>query len=142
MVKDADEVLKEYLEKHPELREEWERDQKLRSDPRVTRIGRILRQTSLDELPQLWNVLRGEMSLVGPRPIVQDEVIKYGEKFALYIKVKPGMTGLWQVSGRNDTTYQERVNLDTYYIRNWSLWLDLYILARTAWVVLTRKGAY
>jgi len=142
MVKDADEVLKEYLEKHPELREEWERDQKLRSDPRVTRIGRILRQTSLDELPQLWNVLRGEMSLVGPRPIVQDEVIKYGEKFALYIKVKPGMTGLWQVSGRNDTTYQERVNLDTYYIRNWSLWLDLYILARTVWVVLTRKGAY
>ncbi|WP_338064767.1 exopolysaccharide biosynthesis polyprenyl glycosylphosphotransferase [Thermus parvatiensis] len=142
MVKDADKVLKEYLEKHPELREEWERDQKLRSDPRVTRIGRILRQTSLDELPQLWNVLRGEMSLVGPRPIVQDEVIKYGEKFALYIKVKPGMTGLWQVSGRNDTTYQERVNLDIYYIRNWSLWLDLYILARTVWVVLTRKGAY
>lgn len=142
MVKDADKVLKEYFEKHPELREEWELYQKLRDDPRVTRVGRILRQTSLDELPQLWNVLRGEMSLVGPRPLPQHSVEKYGEEFAFYIKVKPGITGLWQVSGRSDTTFQEHVNLNTYYVRNWSLWLDFYILARTVWVVLTRKGAY
>ena len=142
MVKNADQVLKEYLEKHPELREEWERDQKLRNDPRVTRVGRLLRKSSLDELPQLWNVLRGEMSLVGPRPIVQDEVRKYGEKFALYAKVKPGMTGLWQVSGRNNTSYEERVSLDAYYVHNWSFWLDLYILARTLWVVISRNGAY
>jgi len=142
MVQDADRVLREYLERHPELREEWERDHKLRSDPRVTRVGRFLRKTSLDELPQLWNVLRGEMSLVGPRPIVTEEIKKYDDKFTLYTKVKPGITGLWQVSGRNNTTYEERVNLDTYYVRNWSPWLDLYILARTAWVVLTREGAY
>ncbi len=142
MVKDADRVLKEYLEAHPELREEWERDQKLKNDPRVTRVGRILRKTSLDELPQLWNVLKGEMSLVGPRPIVQEELAKYGDKGAFYLKVKPGMTGLWQVSGRNDTSYQERVELDVYYVRNWSVWLDLYILARTVWVVLFGKGAY
>ncbi len=142
MVKDADRVLKEYLETHPELREEWERDQKLKNDPRVTRVGRILRKTSLDELPQLWNVLKGEMSLVGPRPIVQEELAKYGDKGAFYLKAKPGMTGLWQVSGRNDTSYQERVELDVYYVRNWSVWLDIYILARTVWVVVFGKGAY
>jgi len=142
MLRNADQVLKEHLEKHPELREEWERYQKLRNDPRVTRVGRLLRKTSLDELPQLWNVLRGEMSLVGPRPIAQDQIRKYGEKFALYARVKPGITGLWQVSGRNETTFEERVALDTYYVRNWSIWLDLYILARTVWVVISCKGAY
>jgi Undecaprenyl-phosphate galactose phosphotransferase WbaP len=142
MVKDADAQLKTYLEVHPELREEWERDHKLKDDPRVTWIGRLLRRTSLDELPQLWNILRGDMSLVGPRPIVQDEVAKYGERFALFCKVRPGLSGLWQVSGRNDTTYAERVALDCYYVRNWSVWLDLVILARTVRVVLLGKGAY
>ncbi len=142
MVQDAEQVLQRYLRDSPELRDEWARDQKLRNDPRVTRVGRFLRRTSLDELPQVWNVLRGEMSLVGPRPIVQEEVAKYGPAFPLYAQVLPGITGLWQVSGRNETTYEERVELDSYYVRNWSPWLDLYILARTAWVVVTGKGAY
>ena len=142
MVVDADRVLEEYLAKRPELYEEWERDHKLKNDPRVTRVGRILRKLSLDELPQLWNVIKGEMSLVGPRPIVQDELAKYGDKGTFYLKVRPGMTGLWQVSGRNDISYEERVELDVYYVRNWSVWLDLYILARTVWVVLFGKGAY
>jgi lipopolysaccharide/colanic/teichoic acid biosynthesis glycosyltransferase len=101
-----------------------------------------LRKTSLDELPQLWNILRGEMSLVGPRPIVEAEVERYGDNMKLYTRVLPGLTGLWQVSGRNDTTYAERVALDSYYVRNWSVWLDLYILARTMGVVLAGKGAY
>ncbi len=105
-------------------------------------IGRLLRRTSLDELPQLWNVLCGEMSLVGPRPIVTAEVAKYGHHFTLYQKVRPGLTGLWQVSGRNDTTYAERVALDCYYVRNWSVWLDLVIICRTVRVVLLGKGAY
>ena len=142
MVRDADALLATYLQAHPELREEWERDHKLKDDPRITWIGRILRRTSLDELPQLWNVLRGDMSLVGPRPIVQDEVPKYGERYVLYQKVRPGLSGLWQVSGRNDTTYAERVALDCYYVRNWSVWLDLVILARTVRVVLFGGGAY
>ncbi len=142
MVRNADYALKEYLEKHPELQEAWQRDQKLRYDPRVTRIGRFLRRTSLDELPQLWNILRGEMSLVGPRPIVDEEIPRYGDKFPLYTKVIPGLTGLWQVSGRNNITYEERVSLDAYYVRNWSVWLDVYILMRTVWVVLTGEGAY
>jgi Undecaprenyl-phosphate galactose phosphotransferase WbaP len=138
----ADEVLERHLEKNPQLREEWQRDHKLKNDPRITRLGRILRKTSLDELPQLLNILRGEMSLVGPRPIVDSEIEKYGDSFALYRQVVPGLTGLWQVSGRNDTTYQERVELDNYYVRNWSPWLDLYLLARTVKVVVTGYGAY
>jgi Undecaprenyl-phosphate galactose phosphotransferase WbaP len=142
MVQNADYALKDYLERHPELQEAWERDQKLRYDPRITRIGRFLRRTSLDELPQLWNILRGEMSLVGPRPIIEEEIPRYGDKFSLYTKVIPGLTGLWQVSGRNNITYQERVSLDAYYVRNWSVWLDVYILLRTVWVVLTGEGAY
>lgn len=142
MVPDADRVLSAYLMKHPELRAEWERDHKMRRDPRVTRIGRFLRKTSLDELPQLVNVLRGEMSLVGPRPIVNGEISKYGDSFALYTQVIPGLTGLWQVSGRNLTTYKERVELDNYYVRNWSPWLDIYVLARTVKVVVTGYGAY
>ena len=142
MVPNADQVLKEYLISHPELRANWVQDRKLKYDPRITRLGRWLRRTSLDELPQLWNVLRGEMSLVGPRPIVHDEVKLYEEKFELYTQVLPGLTGLWQVSGRNNITYQERVNLDAYYVRNWSVWLDIYILIRTVWVVLMGVGAY
>jgi len=142
MFQDADARLQEYLQKHPELRQEWERDFKLKNDPRVTRVGRFLRRTSLDELPQLWNVLKGEMSLVGPRPIVEAEVPRYADSFDLYQKVTPGMSGLWQVSGRTDTTYGERVALDTYYVRNWSPWLDAYILGRTVRVVIMGKGAY
>ncbi|MGB4096731.1 MAG: undecaprenyl-phosphate galactose phosphotransferase WbaP, partial [Acetomicrobium sp.] len=142
MVENADVVLKEYLARHPELKEEWDRDQKLRDDPRVTRVGKFLRKTSLDELPQIFNVIKGEMSVVGPRPIVQNEIEKYGKYYSLYTKVKPGITGLWQVSGRNDVSYEERVALDAYYVRNWSVWLDLYILARTVPVALFGKGAY
>ncbi len=142
MAANAEEVLAAHLAADPKLRAEWECDHKLRRDPRVTAVGKLLRKTSLDELPQLWNVLRGEMSLVGPRPIVDDEIAKYGAKYALYRKVRPGISGLWQVSGRNNTTYDERVRFDEYYVRNWSPWLDLYILARTVKVVLTGDGAY
>ncbi len=145
MFQNADKMLAAYLEKYPELRAEWEAAQKLKEDPRVTRVGRWLRKTSMDELPQLWNVLMGQMSLVGPRPIpiVEAEVAaRYENRFRLYVKVRPGITGLWQVSGRNDTTYEQRVELDTYYVRNWSPWLDIHILARTVLVVLCRKGAY
>jgi Undecaprenyl-phosphate galactose phosphotransferase WbaP len=142
MLHKADAILAQYLRERPEAREEWERDQKLRNDPRVTKIGRFLRKTSMDELPQLWNVLKNEMSLVGPRPIVQAEVERYGMAFDLYTRVKGGLTGLWQVSGRNDTSYEERVRLDAIYVRNWSVWLDLFILYRTIGVVLFRSGAY
>ncbi|KPJ93409.1 MAG: hypothetical protein AMJ53_07300 [Gammaproteobacteria bacterium SG8_11] len=142
MFKDADIVLDQYLAADPEIRKEWEENHKLRDDPRVTKIGRWVRKTSLDELPQVWNILSGEMSLVGPRPIVEEEIKKYGENFGLYTRVVPGLTGLWQVSGRNNTTYDERVHLDSYYVRNWSPWMDIYILARTIKVVLRRDGAY
>ena len=142
MAPNADKILAHYLKQHPELRQDWEKDQKLKYDPRITRVGRFLRRTSLDELPQLWNVLRGEMSLVGPRPIVDEEVWRYADKFELYTKVLPGITGLWQVSGRNNISYPERVNLDAYYVRNWSVWLDIYILIRTVWVVALGDGAY
>jgi Undecaprenyl-phosphate galactose phosphotransferase WbaP len=142
MAQNADQLLHECLADNPTLREEWERNHKLRNDPRITLVGRFLRRTSLDELPQLWNVLKGDMSLVGPRPIVEAEVLRYGANFDLYTKVKSGLTGLWQVSGRNDTSYEERVRLDTFYVRNWSVWLDLCILFRTIGTVLLRKGAY
>jgi lipopolysaccharide/colanic/teichoic acid biosynthesis glycosyltransferase len=105
-------------------------------------VGDLLRRTSLDELPQLWNVVCGEMSMVGPRPVVKDEIAKYGDRIDLYYRVKGGITGLWQVSGRNDTSYEERVALDVYYIRNWSVWLDLFIMARTVAAVVFRRGAY
>jgi Undecaprenyl-phosphate galactose phosphotransferase WbaP len=142
MAPNADELLENYLQANPALRQQWERDQKLRHDPRVTRIGHFLRRTSLDELPQLWNVLRGEMSLVGPRPIIDEEIWRYGDKYELYTKVLPGITGLWQVSGRNNVSYEERVTFDAYYVRNWSVWLDVYILLRTVWVVMIGDGAY
>ena len=142
MVHDADAVLRRHLEADPALAEEWRVTHKLRNDPRVTPLGRLLRRASLDELPQLLNVLTGEMSLVGPRPIVALEVEKYGDDYGLYCRVKPGITGLWQVSGRNNTTYPERVAYDQYYVRNWSVWLDLYILKSTVRTVLTGDGAY
>jgi len=141
-VRHAAEVLRQYLEANPALEEEWRLTHKLKNDPRVTRLGRLLRRASLDELPQALNVLRGEMSLVGPRPIVTQEVERYGEDFALYCRVKPGITGLWQISGRNNTSYAERVTLDQYYVRNWSIWLDLYVLMKTVRTVLTGDGAY
>lgn len=142
MVRNAEEVLQTYLQENPELREEWKADQKLRNDPRITKVGAWLRKTSLDELPQLWNVMQGGMSLVGPRPIVDEEIVKYSSAFASYTRVRPGMTGLWQVSGRNDLSYKQRVHLDRFYICNWSTWLDILILAKTFPVVLGRKGAY
>jgi Undecaprenyl-phosphate galactose phosphotransferase WbaP len=142
MHRNADSILRDHLGKVALAQEEWERDQKLRRDPRVTRLGALLRKTSLDELPQIWNVLKGDMSLVGPRPIVQDEIARYGKVFRLYTSVKPGITGLWQVSGRNDLGYEERVHLDQFYVRHWSPWLDIYILGRTVITLLWRKGAY
>lgn len=142
MVDDAEAVLFHYLEQHPDLRDEWARKHKLRFDPRVTRVGKWLRRLSLDELPQLWNVLRGEMSIVGPRPIVDEETKRYNGHLVDYLAVRPGLTGLWQVSGRNDLSYERRVALDVHYVRNWSVWLDLYILVRTVDVVARGKGAY
>ena len=142
MVNDAQEALARHLAANPDLRREWEADQKLRNDPRITRVGAVLRRTSLDELPQLWNVIWGEMSLVGPRPIVQSEVERYGAAFAAYSRVRPGITGLWQVSGRNDLSYETRVRIDRYYINNWSICQDLVILAKTVPVVFGKKGAY
>ncbi len=142
MVMGADGMIEDYIAKHPELREEWERDHKLKNDPRVTPLGKFMRKWSIDELPQLWNVFRGEMSTVGPRPIVDEEIPKYGKHFETFCNVLPGLTGLWQVCGRNDTTYDERVQLDIYYIHHWSPWLDLYLLCRTVGTVLFTKGAY
>ena len=142
MVQNADELLQKYLAESPELKAEWLATHKLKNDPRITRVGAILRKTSLDELPQLWNILIGEMSLIGPRPIVDAEVDKYGECFELYIQVRPGLTGLWQVSGRSDTSYERRVELDKYYVLNRSLKLDLQILWKTVFVVLKKDGAY
>jgi Undecaprenyl-phosphate galactose phosphotransferase WbaP len=136
------EVLENYLAAHPEARAEWRRCHKLQHDPRVTRVGRFLRQTSMDELPQLWNVLTGTMSLVGPRPIVAAEVEKYGQLFADYCLVKPGITGLWQVSGRSKLTYPQRVQLDSNYAHGWSLRGDVKILLRTFPSVVNRDGAY
>jgi Undecaprenyl-phosphate galactose phosphotransferase WbaP len=142
MVSNADKTLRQYLDQNPEAADEWARTQKLRDDPRVTRVGRFLRRSSLDELPQLWNVIRGEMSLVGPRPIVREEIRHYGSDFETYTWVPGGLTGLWQVSGRSDTSYQQRVDYDRFYVYNWSVWLDLCILFRTIGTVLSRAGAF
>ncbi|HEV8414828.1 MAG TPA: undecaprenyl-phosphate galactose phosphotransferase WbaP [Bryobacteraceae bacterium] len=141
MAADASHVLEQCLTANPALREEWRRSHKLRNDPRVTRLGHFLRRTSLDELPQLWNILRGQMSFVGPRPIVAEEIPRYGDGYFFYKKVTPGLTGLWQVSGRTNTSYEQRVSFDLYYVRNWSVWLDLHVLARTVRVVLLGDGA-
>lgn len=142
MCSNSAEVLDAYLASHPEARDEWMSSHKLRYDPRVTPIGAFLRKYSLDELPQVWNVLSGEMSLVGPRPIVAAEVEKYAESFGCYTLAKPGVTGLWQVSGRSRTTYDERVQLDCSYVRNWSLWNDAKILSRTLQSVVSSDGAF
>jgi Undecaprenyl-phosphate galactose phosphotransferase WbaP len=142
MVSDADERLKKLLASDEKIRKEWESGHKLKDDPRVTKIGKLLRQTSFDEFPQLVNILKGEMSLVGPRPIVEAEVEKYGEDFGRIFSVKPGLTGLWQVSGRSDTDYAERISFDTYYLQSWSMWLDIWVLLKTVSVVLRGKGAY
>jgi len=142
MVPNAQERLEEYLAKNPEARKEWEESFKLTNDPRVTKLGAFLRKTSLDELPQLWNVLMGDMSLVGPRPIVTKEVERYGDYIREYYMVPPGITGMWQVNGRSDTTYGERVAMDTWYVRNWSVWIDLVYLFKTVKTVFTGKGAY
>ena len=143
MVVDADKMLAQYLATHPRAAMEWARQHKLQHDPRITRIGAILRKTSIDELPQLINVLRGEMSLVGPRPVVRDELEEhYGPVGRVaYSAMRPGITGLWQVSGRSDTSYRERVMLDITYRSNWSFLLDLKILLRTIPAVLARRGA-
>ncbi len=142
MVHNAPEVLANALKENPDLRAEWAGAQKLAKDPRLTRAGKWLRRTSLDELPQIINVLRGDMSMVGPRPIVEKEIARYGDAFDLYSRVKPGITGLWQVSGRNDLKYARRVQLDQFYVYNWSVWLDLYILIRTGPTVISGRGAY
>ena len=142
MVPNAQEILQDYLAKNPEARKEWDESFKLTNDPRVTKLGSFLRKTSLDELPQLWNVIKGDMSLVGPRPIVKKEIERYGEYFREYAMVLPGITGMWQASGRSDTTYEERVSMDTWYVRNWSVWLDIMYLAKTFTAVIFGKGAY
>lgn len=142
MKEKAEEALAEYLAGDARARAEWEERQKLRDDPRMTRVGKWVRKWSVDELPQLYNILKGEMSVVGPRPILEEQCGMYGEGLEVYTSVRPGLTGFWQVSGRNRTSFRQRANYDVYYVRNWSVWLDLYILLRTVWVVLSRDGAF
>src|SRR5690348_16251914 len=142
MYENSELLLDEHLYSNAAAREEWVRTQKLRHDPRVTPIGRLLRKTSLDEIPQLLNVLAGDMSLVGPRPIVDEERAKYGQYFRTYTYALPGITGLWQVSGRCDVDYAERVQMDVQYVEQWSLWMELKILLKTFKVILHSKGAY
>jgi Undecaprenyl-phosphate galactose phosphotransferase WbaP len=142
MCVNSSEVLEQYLEQHPEAQAEWSHSHKLQNDPRVTRVGRVMRRLSLDELPQIWNVITGRMTLVGPRPIVGAEVEKYGDCFHCYSCVKPGVTGLWQVSGRSTLSYDARVKLDCEYVKQWSLARDLKILAVTLRSVVNQEGAY
>jgi undecaprenyl-phosphate galactose phosphotransferase len=142
MAPQADRLLAELLARDPQARAEWARDFKLKNDPRITPIGRFLRRTSLDEIPQLWNVLKGEMSLVGPRPVVKAELERYGSQVDYYLQARPGITGLWQISGRNDVDYDTRVYLDAWYVKNWSLFNDIVILLRTFKVIFRKDGAY
>ncbi|MGJ4855293.1 sugar transferase [Labrys sp. KB_33_2] len=142
MVTNSDEVLREHLASNNVAREEWEETHKLKNDPRITPLGQFLRKSSVDELPQLLNVIRGDMSLVGPRPIVRDEMVRYGAHIDDYLKVRPGLTGLWQVSGRSDVSYQHRVSLDVRYVREWSLWSDIVIILKTIPAVLRPSGSY
>ncbi len=141
MVMDASEQLRHLLETNPEARREWESTQKLKNDPRITPLGKFLRKSSLDELPQLLNILRGEMSIVGPRPIVKSEIEKYGPFYPSYAAVRPGLTGLWQVNGRSDTEYDQRVQLDRAYTENWSMRSDIAIVAKTIPALLFSRGA-
>ena len=141
MAPDAAERLAQVLREDPKAAAEWAQRQKLANDPRITPIGNFLRRTSLDELPQLINVLRGDMSIVGPRPVVPDEITKYGRRASYYLRVKPGLTGLWQVNGRNNVSYEERIRLDSYYVRNWTLWRDVCVAFKTIPEMLwTRSG--
>ncbi|HBZ3452190.1 TPA: undecaprenyl-phosphate galactose phosphotransferase WbaP, partial [Klebsiella pneumoniae] len=142
MVINSKEVLEELLICDPKARQEWNATFKLKNDPRITKIGAFLRRTSLDELPQLFNVLKGDMSLVGPRPIITAELERYNDEVDYYLLSKPGMTGLWQVSGRSDVDYETRVYLDAWYVKNWSMWNDIAILFKTISVVLRKDGAY
>jgi len=142
MVIDADEQLKKVLETDPAIKNEWEINHKIQNDPRITKFGGFLRRTSMDEFPQLINILKGEMSLVGPRPIVDAEIEKYGEDYERIFSIRPGLTGLWQVSGRSNTNYNERVTYDSYYLQSWSVWLDLWIIFKTFGAVIMGKGAY
>lgn len=142
MYVNSQEMLEEILANDPVRAAEWEKDRKFVDDPRVTKFGKFLRKTSLDELPQLFNILAGQMSFVGPRPVTEPELKKYGSSADYVLSVTPGLSGMWQISGRSDTGYEERVNLDTYYIQNWSVWIDIWILIKTFWVVLNGKGAY
>jgi exopolysaccharide production protein ExoY len=131
MIVGADAALRQYLARNPQAENEWHRTQKLRYDPRITPLGRFLRKTSIDELPQLVNVLRGDMSCVGPRPVVADELVRYGDKAPDYLRARPGLTGAWQVSGRTSLGYADRVALDAEYVRYWSIWKDVLILVKT-----------
>jgi len=142
MVTNSKDVLDALLATSEEARAEWDKDFKLKNDPRITKIGALLRKTSLDELPQLWNVIRGEMSLVGPRPVIEAELARYAADVDYYLMAKPGMTGIWQVSGRNDVDYDTRVYFDSWYVKKWALWTDVAIMFKTAGVVLRRDGAY
>jgi exopolysaccharide production protein ExoY len=139
---DGDRILAEHLRASPAAAREWAETRKLVDDPRVTRLGQMLRKTSIDELPQLINVLRGEMSIVGPRPVVEEELDRYGPWVDYYLRARPGLTGAWQVSGRSDTNYRRRVELDCRYVEGWSIWRDLKIIILTVPVVLGRRGSY
>ena len=137
----ADKKLKEYLENNEEARKEFQKTHKLQNDPRITKIGNFLRKTSLDELPQMINILKGDMSFVGPRPVVEKEVEEYGENKEKFLSVKPGLTGYWQVNGRSNTTYEERMEMELYYVDNCSLWLDIKIFFKTFIAVFKKEGA-
>ncbi|MBB3944313.1 lipopolysaccharide/colanic/teichoic acid biosynthesis glycosyltransferase [Rhizobium skierniewicense] len=142
MVMNGDEVLRQYLAANPDAEEEWKTTRKLKNDPRVTAIGSVLRKLSLDELPQLINIIRGEMSVVGPRPVVDEELNYYENAASYYLSTRPGLTGLWQISGRNDVSYKERVDYDTQYVRNWSMMQDVFIIAKTIPAVCMSRGSY
>ncbi|UHS59488.1 sugar transferase [Agrobacterium vaccinii] len=142
MVTNGDEVLRQYLAANPEAAEEWKATRKLKNDPRVTAIGNVLRKLSLDELPQLINIIRGEMSVVGPRPVVDEELNYYESAASYYLSTRPGLTGLWQISGRNDVSYKERVDYDTQYVRTWSMMQDVSIIFKTIPAVCMSRGSY
>lgn len=142
MAMNGDEMLRQYLAANPEAAEEWRATRKLKNDPRVTAVGAVLRKLSLDELPQLLNIIRGEMSVVGPRPVVDEELSYYESDAAYYLSTRPGLTGLWQISGRNDVSYKTRVAFDTQYVQNWSMRQDVFIIVKTIPAVCLSRGSY